>query len=521
MENLADCINYHAVVSPDKTALIFQDRSYTYFQLKQQFERLAHILAKQRLGKNQSVGLLIPNSDSAVISLFAVFHLGACAVGFNPLLHPKEVVNFAKDSDISGLFLTKRQYDHYLSKSLYLQIPTLRKIVVFPESFFSADEIQIFDVDSPDLDSAQSIPNQNKLSGEDNALILYTSGSTGAAKGVILTHKNLLDNSKAAVSLMHIESNDYALMTLPMCHVYALTRQLFPHFLQGAMVQLVSSSAQAELINYKIDSQKITTFSGVPYHFASMLARGAGTKYPMKTLRIATSASMSMDSELRQALVQALPHTNFSCQYGLTEASGFVTALPSDLFTKKVDSVGRSIPGMEIKIEVSSFPMPIDSGIGATGELLVKGSGIMKGYYSKVVETSAVIDDDGWLKTGDLAHIDQDGDVTIICRKKNLIKRAGETIIPEEIEAVIAQHETVAEVCVFSVPDRDLGESVRAAVVLHHKVFCKEEILTLCKENLARFKVPEDIFFVNSFPRTYNRKIDRKAIIENYLKSLI
>jgi long-chain acyl-CoA synthetase len=487
--------------------------------LNRQVEELAHILRKHGLGKNQTIGLLVSNSDSAVIGLFAVLRIGACAVSLNPLLHPKEVVSLSKSTDVAGIFVTRRQYDLLVAESLDSYVPTLKKIVIVPEEAFSLQEIEIKDasIAQPCLDQPQTPT--NGLSDEDNALIVYTSGTTGSAKAVVLTHKNLLEKSKAAVAIMNIVGSDRALMTLLMCHVFSLTRQLFPHFLQGAVVHIISSSAPADLLNYIIDTQGITTFSGVPYHFSAMLARGAGKKYPMRTLRLATSSSMRMRPALREELVQALPHTSFSSQYGLTETSGFVTALLSELFARKLDSVGRCIPGVDIKIADFDAHRSLSANAESVGELLVRGSGIMKCYYKNPEATAAVIDSHGWLRTGDLARIDPNGDVTIISRKKHLIKRAGEFIIPEEVEAIIARHDAVDEVCVFGIPDKDLGESVRAAVVLHDERACKEDILNHCRENLAEFKIPEDIFFVDALEKTHIGKVNQKAILKRYLAS--
>jgi len=518
MQKLTDCLERYAVVSPGKTALVFGRESHTYLQLSGQVAELAHLLGEHGLGKNQTIGIQLPNSDSAVIGLFAIFRSGACAVIFNPLLHPREVATLSRNSDLSGMIVTPRQYDLLLPRYLDGSIPSLRKVVIVSEERFSLQKIEIKNFSSEGSRLPQFAESSDGLSGEDSALIIYTSGTTGTAKGVVLTHKNLLENSTIAVSLLDIGAADIALMTLPMCHVYGLTRQLFPHFLQGATVQLVSSSAPADLLNYKIDSERITTFSGVPYHFAGMLKRGAGTRYPMRTLRLATSASMPMKPQLRRALVQALPHTKFCCQYGLTEASGFVTALPHDLFIRKLDSVGRCIPGMEIKIAASDSEGLLAPNTDGVGELLVRGSGIMKGYYKDPEATAAAINSQGWLRTGDFARCDADGDVTIITRMNYLIKRAGEFIIPEEVEAIIAGHAAVVEACVFGIPDKDLGESVRAAVILKETAN-EREILDHCRENLAGFKIPEDVFFTDSLAKTAGGKMNRKAIVECYLAS--
>lgn len=513
LKNLAECISQQALVSPERHALAFRDNSYTYSQLNHQVAELARALTRHGLGKNQTISLLVPNSDVAIISFFAILRIGACAVNLNPLLHPKEAATLSGRSDVSGMIVTRRQYELLLAADFEENVPTLRKIVIVPEEGFSLQETQI-----KDASHEASCP-ANGLSDEENALIIYTSGTTGAAKGVMLTHRNLLERATAAVAVMEIVADDRALMTLPMCHVFGLTRQLFPHLMQGASVCVVSSNAPPDLLNYLIDTERITTFSGVPYHFYGMLERGAGVRYPMKTLRLATSSSMTMKPALREALVQALPATSFSSQYGLTETSGFVTALPGELFTRKPASVGRCIPGVELKLAITETSKSSGVQAESAGELLVRGAGIMKGYYKNAEASAAIFDADGWLRTGDLARIDSDGDVTIVSRKQYLIKRAGEFIIPEEVEAVIIQHEAVSEVCVFGIPDRNLGESVRAAVVLHDETTRAQDIMEHCRRNLTSFKIPEDISFVEALEKTGIGKVNKRAVTERYLAS--
>jgi long-chain acyl-CoA synthetase len=433
-------------------------------------------------------------------------------------LHPKEIVSLAQSSCVSASLLTRRQYELIREHCSTPQIAALGIVFLLPEDSFSLNVVEMV---APPGSARTDVgrPEASEIFAGD-ALMIYTSGTSGAPKGVVLTHTCLLDRAQGAIEVLGITASDRSLITLPLCHVFGLTRQLFPHLLQGAAVHIVSSASPVDLLNYLIDDREITTFSGVPYHFSGMLQRGAGTRYRMRTLRMATSSSMRMMPELRRALAASLPHTTFSSQYGLSETSGFVTALPGNLFLQKPDSVGRAIPGVEIKLLESEASRALGGRHKSVGELLVRGTGVMRCYFNDP-GTSEAFTEDGWLKTGDLAWIDADGDITIIGRKRYVIKRAGEFVIPEEVESVIALHGAIAEACVFGVPHRELGESVRAVVVLREEQSVSpQEILEICRRNLAPFKIPEDIGFVAEMQKTSLGKVNKRAIAGEYMARL-
>ena len=518
MERLTDSIKNYASRNPDAIALVCGEYSYRYSALEQHVDSLGKLLGSLGIGTGMTVSLSLPNSGGAVIGLLGIMNAGACAVSVNPSLHPKEIVSLARSSRVSASLLARRQHELIKTHCSPDQIKALGVIVLVPEDEFSLNGIEVL---RPALGTEPMHLNDSEILDGD-AIIIYTSGTSGTPKGVILTHAGLMARAHGAIEILGITSSDRALMTLPLCHVFGLTRQLLPHLLQGAAVHIVSSNPPADLINHLIDSRRITTFSGVPYHFFGMLQRGAGTRYPMRSLRIATSSSMRMIPELRKALAVSLPHTTFSSQYGLTETSGFVTALPGSLFLEKPDSVGRAIPGVELKLsESDTVPTP-GSSHQSVGELLVRGCGIMRSYFNDPDSTSRAFTPSGWLNTGDLASIDADGDITIISRKSYLIKRAGEFVIPEEVESVIKRHNAVAEACVFGIPHRQLGESVQAVAVLHpEQHVSSQELLENCRRNLARFKVPENISFVEELQKTALGKVNKRAVADGYLARFV
>lgn len=520
MKRLTECLRDRASRRPEDPALVWTDCVYTYSALDQSVRSMGALLRSYGIRAGMAVGSTLPNSDAAVIGLLGIMDSGACAASLNPTLHPQEIVAFASSSRLSASLLTRRQYEAIAAQCSAKQVEALGMVFLVPDDKYDLKDISVVAQEPGPQEAVTSADAGSKILDGD-ALIIFTSGSSGTPKAVVLTHSSLLERAHGAIEALEITATDRALMTLPLCHVFGLTRQLFPHLLVGAAVHLVPASAPIDVVNHVINSRDITTFSGVPFHYFGMLQRGAGTRYAMKALRLATSSSMRMAPELRRALAASLPHTRFSSQYGLTETSGFVTALAADLFLKKPDSVGRCIPGVEIKVSPSDMVPGFASAHRAAGELLVRGTGLMRCYLNDASATHDAFTEDGWFRTGDMASVDGDGDVTIISRKQHLIKRAGEFIIPEEVERVMIEHRAVAEACVFGVPHRELGESVRAmAVVRGDEEVSRDEILAICRSRLARFKIPDDIRFVEALEKTSLGKVNKRAVVEQYLAEL-
>ena len=356
-----------------------------------------------------------------------------------------------------------------------------------------------------------------------HAITIYTSGTTGTPKGVVLTHANLLANARAAAEILGIRSSDRALVAMPLCHSYALTLQVLTHLLLGAFVEILPLPALPGRINLAIDAHELTTFAGTTYLFSGMLHRGAGSHYPMRALRMVTSGAAFMPEHLRLGFLAALPNIKFFATYGLSEASPLVTVLPPELAAIKPISVGRIIPGCDGRVTSNEKKTSDAPSIGtppSQGELLVRGPNVMHGYFENPKATRLAIDSDAWLHTGDLVRIDPDGDIIIMGRLKELIIRGGENIYPGEVEAVIARHPEVLEVAVVGIPDKRLGEIVMAAIVPKNDIFPRQEIIHLCRENLASFKVPKIVEFVTALEKTHTGKVRKNAIVEKYLKKI-
>ncbi len=504
--NLKDCILYNNNNSPEKVALSFQKRQYTYKQLYNVINELTNTLTLSKHINGERIGIALPNSDFFIHALFAIFNIGSSAVLLNSILNIKEMIMFSNDSKISAIFLTPFQHEKLKGFQIKKQIPTIRTLFVWDDKRNKLDIIKI--ESKMTADKFEQVKNSKK---KEDAITIYTSGTTGSSKGVLLTHFNLISNASTAVEILNIQSIDRALIAMPLCHSYALTLQVLTHLICGAYMRILPSPILPNVINQTIDADSITTFSGITYHFFGMLQRGAGKRYPMKTLRLVTSGAAFMPESLRKKWLGIFPQVDFFATYGLSEASPLVTVLPKGLSGSKPISIGRVIRDVEYKI------IAMDTN-GREGELLIRGPNVMKGYYNNPSATSKVIDRDGWLHTGDLVSVDDEGDMIIVGRKKEIIKRGGENIYPGEIEAVIANLPGVSDVAVVGIPDAELGERILAAIVPKDNTLLQGDIINTCWNNLAPFKVPEAFIFLERFDKTHTGKTKKDSIIAAYLR---
>jgi fatty-acyl-CoA synthase len=364
---------------------------------------------------------------------------------------------------------------------------------------------------------------QDSLDAEDVINMQYTSGTTGFPKGVQLTHANIVKNAFHIGECMKLGPEDRVCIPVPFFHCFGCvlgTLNTVTH--EGTMVPVESFDAEAVLT--AVDQEKCTALLGVPTMFIAELDHPDFEGYDTSSLRTGIMAGSPCPMEVMKKVVDVMGADEITIAYGQTESSPVITQTRTDdPLELRVSSVGRKLP--EVEVRILSVERDEDCAPGEQGELLTRGYHVMRGYYKMEDRTAEVIDDEGWLHTGDLAIMDEDGYVRITGRAKDMIIRGGENVYPREIEEFLYTHPEVSDVQVYGVPDEKYGEKVAAAIQSRQgSGLTAEEVKDYCRENIARFKVPEYVDFVEEYPMTASGKIQkyklREAAVERHnLKS--
>ncbi|HXU34882.1 MAG TPA: long-chain fatty acid--CoA ligase, partial [Blastocatellia bacterium] len=501
----------------DRPAVAFQNAQLTYSEIKVQVDRLATALAGLGIIKGDRVGIMLPNCPQYLISFFAIVRLGAIVTNINPIYTPREVEIVASDSGMRAVITldvlagiisqvqTQSQIEHIITTSFDAYSTDLQATGPSPGTLSLAELID--GVNVPDLPRVEIDP------AEDVAVLQYTGGTTGVPKGAMLTHANLF----AAVLQCSVWSsyfvergNERFLLVLPFFHVYGMVVGAIFGVWCGAM-QILVPKFDVNLLLAAIERYRPTFFPGVPTLFISMLNHPGSRSAGLGSIRRFNSGSAPLPIEVLEQFEQMSGAVLYE-GYGMTETASLATTTPT-LSKRKPGSIGLPVTGTECKIvdlKTGERELPI----GEEGELCVRGPQVMKGYWNRPEETAAVMRD-GWLYTGDIARMDEDGYFTIVQRKKDMIIVSGFNVYPTEIEDVLFTHPAVKEVGVIGVPCAYRGEAVKAFIILTAEVAtAAEELIEYCRARLARHKVPSFIEFVESLPKSAIGKVLRRELQE-------
>jgi long-chain acyl-CoA synthetase len=463
-------------------ALIEEDRKWTFGELAAEVDAIAAMLKEKVPG--DTVGILLLNSQAYVATLLGTWKAGKTAVPLNYLLPPQELAYIIKDSGMSAL----------ITSQFFAQA------VAAVKPLFGARGV-ILMADDPGFAPRVTKPVVPEY--QDPALYLYTSGTTGKPKGVVLTHRNLAHNVEACQTAGEFDQRDSFLCLIPFFHTYAITGTILLPLLSGCKMVLVDRFHPVKVLKL-IEEHAISVFLAIPSMYR-VLALTEG-EFKVASIRFPISGGEPLPVVVAEAFEKRFGVPIFE-GYGQTEASPVISLnVPGK---RKLGTVGPALPGVEIAIwDDEKKPLGVD----VVGEIMVRGHSVMKGYYNLPDETSKTITSE-WLHTGDLGKMDSDGFVTITGRKKDLIISAGENIYPREIEEVLAQHPKVKEVAVIGVKDEVRGEVPKAFVIAKDGVTVDEkELRSFCRENLAGYKVPRHIDVVPDLPRTPTGKILKRML---------
>lgn len=487
----------------NNAALIIDDITLSFNELEKRSNQLANALVSLGVAPGDRVTLYSPNSWEWIVSYYGVLKLGAVINPVNVMLTPGEVEFVANDC---GATVIIASYEKALSIQGVKGKSGVREVIVFgdeplPEGLLSFngllndsdDAFQVAEVDTHSLST-----------------IGYTSGTTGHPKGACLSHYNVLLNVEMT-ALMHQRSEkDTVVTALPCPHVYG--NVVMNGAFQYGMTLVLHPLFEEQIILQSIQDNRATMFEGVPTMYMFLLNHPQLDAYDLSSLRCCTVGGQTMPVAKMEAVEE-----KFGCPlielWGMTELAGLGTTFAANGPVKH-GSIGVALPYVEARIadtEDAGKTLPA----GEVGELMIKGGIVMQGYYGNEQATRDTIEPDGWLHTGDVASMDEDGCVFIVDRKKDMILTAGYNIYPAELERVIAGHPDVALVAVGSIPDEEKGELAKAYIIPREGAEPDAEtIIKYCRQHLAAYKVPRAIRFVDDFPKTSTGKIMRRKLPE-------
>ena len=487
--------------------------------------KIGSFLSSLNLTDGTRIAILIDNSIDYVITFFGIFNAGFVAVPIDTSLKPEKVGYIIDDCGADVLFVqTKflKNSDIFIGESSPVKFVISGKRAELTRKEIKTrtfDEILNTGESISDMPTAGSDnpPTLDELydrvseSSDDLAAIFYTSGSTGAPKGVMLSHRNLVSNTIATVDYLRLAEKDIIMVILPFYYIYG-NSLLLTHVVVGGRLVIDNRFLYPEVILNTMEKEKVTGFSGVPSNFIILINNSTMPKRELKHLRYFTQAGGAMAPEVTKKLMASFPEKEIFIMYGQTEAAPRVSWLPPERLKEKLGSIGIPVPKVEIKI-VDEQGNELSA--GESGELITRGENVMLGYWNQPDETKEAVKD-GWLYTGDLAKKDDDGYIFITGRKKEIIKTGGNRVSTKEIEECILEYEKVLEVAVFGVPDELLGEAIKAVVVPQNG--CRIEVKEIqdhCRKRMGDHKSPKFIEFLESLPKYQSGKVNKMLLKNN------
>jgi long-chain acyl-CoA synthetase len=507
---------------PRRVALEFLGRSLTYRELWREVEAFAKGLQEAGLRPGDRVAIMLPNSPQFVIAFYGTLLAGGVGVNVNPMYTPRELRHQLQDAGVQALVILDQLLPRY--QEVKAEVPVrllvrtgIQDYLPFPKNLLYPLMLRRKGQAPKALEGVpwraflkRGRPEPVAVDLDDLALLQYTGGTTGLAKGAMLTHRNLSSNALQVRAWIpdFQEGEEVVLGAIPFFHVYGMTVAMNLALLGAAKLVLLPRPEIGPIVE-AIEKHRVTLFPGVPTLYVAFNNFPGIEKRDLKSVRACISGSAPLPLEVAERF-EKLTGAKLVEGYGLTEASPVTHCNP--LYgERRLGSVGLPLPGVDAKVvDEEGKEVPL----GEVGELIVKGPNVMKGYWNRPEETQKALKD-GWLFTGDLARMDQDGYFYIVDRKKDMIIAGGYNIYPREVEEVLYGHEAVQEAAVVGVPDPYRGETVAAFIVLkeaYRGKVTEKDIEAFCRANLAAYKVPRIIQFREGLPKSSVGKILKREL---------
>jgi acyl-CoA synthetase (AMP-forming)/AMP-acid ligase II len=516
--NTAEFLTIATAICPDREAIIFEDKRYTFNQLTDRVNRLANALIGLGVKKGDRVAFIQVNSNQCVETYFASAKIGAIYVPLNFRAKGDEQEYMLNYAEANTIFMGDRYVD--ILMSIKPQLKTMKNYIALEKK---RDGTLYYE------DLIAAAPNDEVFTDIDDAdttMLIFTAGTTGKPKGVMLSHNSFSVYVLENVTPADPEVDERNILTVPLYHV-AGTQAMMAAIYGGRTLVMERQFEPVEWMGL-VQKEQANRAMMVPTMLKQLLDHPDFSKYDLSSLKVITYGAAPMPLPVIKKALEVFPGVSFINAFGQTETASTVTTLsPEDHVlsgTKeeidkkllRLTSIGKPMPDVEMKvIDENGKELPT----GEVGEIVARGSRVMTGYWKDDEKTAKTIDKDGWVHTSDMGYKDEDGYYFLSGRSADSIKRAGEFISPEEVENCIAGHPAVDEVAVIGVPDETWGEEPRALVVLKKgKTATDQEIMEHCRANLASYKRPRSVVFVDELPRNPMGKVLKRELREKYGK---
>ena len=524
--------------NPDRDFMVYPDRNlrFTYKDFDERVNMLAKGLLSLGIVKGDHVGIWARNVPDWLTFMFATAKIGAVLVTVNTAYKSHELEYVLKQSDMKTLAIIDGFQDVDYVNTMYELVPELKtqergslKSEKFPflehviyvgqekhRGMYNTNELMLL---GKHTDDKELLMVKKTVNNHDVVNMQYTSGTTGFPKGVMLTHRNILNNGYYIGERQKFTGDDKLCLTVPLFHCFGIVLAVMAIITHGATMVIIELFDPL-MVLAAVQKEKCTALYGVPTMFIAEFSHPMFDIFDLSSLRTGIMAGSPCPIEAMKKVVKDMHMTQITSVYGLTEGSpGFTQTSVDDHLEKRVETVGKELPNCEVKIVDPETGETL--GPNQTGEICCKGYNVMKGYYKMPEKTKEVIDKDGWLHSGDLATCDEEGYYSIVGRIKDMIIRGGENIYPREIEEFLHTMPEVKDVQVVGIPDEKYGEIIGAFIILEEGVeLAPEDIRDYAVTKIARYKVPKHIFFVDEFPLTASGKIQKFKLRENAVEIL-
>jgi fatty-acyl-CoA synthase len=519
---LGDTIGAHfertAALFAQRPALVsrLQDVRMSYAELDAAVDAVASGLLRAGIGAGDRVGIWAPNCAEWILVQYATAKVGAILVNVNPAYRSHELEYVLRQSGVRLLFSASafKTSDYAaMVEEVAGGLHELERTI-----FVDRDEWTQFAAGEPDRDAIAA--RMASLSFDDPINLQYTSGTTGFPKGATLTHHNILNNGFFVTELLNLSEHDITCLPVPFYHCFGMVMGNLGTLAHGGCVVIPAPSFDARATLEAVAAEGVTSLYGVPTMFIAMLGHEDFDSFDLGSLRTGIMAGSPCPIEVMKKVVERMNMSEVAICYGMTETSPVSTQTRvDDPLERRVGTVGRAAPHVEIKVIDPETGLLVER--GAPGELCTRGYSVMLGYWEEPERTAEAVDRAGWMHTGDLATMDEDGYLNIVGRSKDMIIRGGENVYPREIEEFLHTHENIADVQVVGVPDAKYGEELCAWVLARPGAALDEDaVREYCRGRLAHFKVPRYVILVDEFPMTVTGKVQKFKMRETSIERL-